>query len=1007
MPGLSQAQFALAPPTLPSDELPKEDPVRRCVTVEMDSALRAQFPDMGNDTDFERWMGRAQRQVAPLRSVATLPVIVHVVHDGSNSGTGYNLSAARIQSQIDILNQDFRRLNADTTNTPSQYHTVASDLQIEFCLATVDPNGIPLAEPGIHRIDKVAQGWTAGSVTPSYVNSTIKPATQWDPHLYLNVWVVPLANNKLGFAQFPQQSGLPGLNYFNAAQTDGIVVTTNAFGANPNFAPYHLGRTATHEMGHFLGLRHIWGDGGCGVDDYCADTPEADQSHMGCQAGVQACGNRAMVENFMDYSDDGCMNLFTADQKARVSTVLQMSPRRASLLASDRCMPLGPELYFSTGTMEMSEALADNGSCGSYLDVNLTVMLARPTTTGGMVELQVQGSNATEGEDYAFPQGPTVTFAPGQDTAENLVLRLFDDGYFEGEEKIYLKLDLVGGGTSDLLLLPDHDSLVITMPDNELNPNQDLRQVLLFEDFESSGGSLPAGWQVSNTVVGNNQWVINGIGALSGSQSAHISDGSGTYQYDKFSSTITYLMTPTVQAGAQPLTLTFDYKVRGELYFNVVYDFGQVFYTLDGTTFVPLTDKLYYQDDTTQHLSLTLPDSLAGQSLRIAFGWFNDHVEGFDPPFMIDNVEIFSGRGEVASTLGATREHYLGPYATVHFYDENNGQLMASIHNLSAHDYGCTSIEIDRTGLGVVPFLEKNNSQNGLMAKTVQVIPSNNAPGNNGLYRITLYFTPEEVSSYEAATGKSWLDSRMIRTDSAISTVGANSTAQSVGMVQGQTVFASQMQYAYALMAEFQGHLGSMGIGQPGQTRPTTFPIQYEEFEVWEEGSHGVVSWLFSTDNGVNRFWVERSTDGLMFENVAEIIPQDRKSSGRYVFADSNAVAQGQQTIFYRVRGMDIDGGEYLTDVRSLAVRSRQVTLKAFPVPFTQELTLEIEQPRIHGEVTVTVHDLTGRQLYQTERNLSRGTSQWSLPLAQLSPGVYLVQVRSGQEIAQKRVVKR
>lgn len=324
----------------------------RCYTAEADRQLREQYPELGTLEEFESWLAprvRAYRQQPANRSVVlAIPVVFHIIHNGEAVGAGNNLSAIYINAQIEQLNSDFRRIlgTSGYNNDP-----VGADAEIEFCPAAAAPDGSALAEPGINRINRNAKGWSAppygtcgagGSFNNAYIEGTIKPQSQWDPNQYFNIWVMDIDCGILGYAQFPSQSGLPGLNNNGgAASTDGVVLLASSVGStttpNPQGNTYNRGRTATHEVGHFFGLRHIWGDGGCGIDDYCADTPESDAANYGCPTSHVSCGSTDMVRNYMDYTDDACMNIFTLDQKARMQAVMANSPRRASLASSTAC----------------------------------------------------------------------------------------------------------------------------------------------------------------------------------------------------------------------------------------------------------------------------------------------------------------------------------------------------------------------------------------------------------------------------------------------------------------------------------------------------------------------------------------------------------------------------------------------------------------------------------------------------------------------------------------------
>jgi gliding motility-associated-like protein len=265
-------------------------------------------------------------------------VVIHVIHNGEAIGQGSNISEAQILSQLEVLNLDFKRLNTDAADTPPEFLPVAGAIDIEFVLAQLDPDGNPTN--GINRVKGTKQKWSMSD------NAQLKALSYWNANNYINIWVCNL-DDYAGYTQFPI-STLPGLeNSPTNALTDGIVVLYRAFGSS-DYGNFNLdngldkGRTATHEMGHFFGLRHIWGDvSHCDGTDYVDDTPPQSMSSSGCPSHPQLLcpsGNAraAMIQNYLDLTDDGCMNLFTKGQVVRMRTVLENSPRRASLLQSSQ-----------------------------------------------------------------------------------------------------------------------------------------------------------------------------------------------------------------------------------------------------------------------------------------------------------------------------------------------------------------------------------------------------------------------------------------------------------------------------------------------------------------------------------------------------------------------------------------------------------------------------------------------------------------------------------------------
>ena len=254
----------------------------------------------------------------------TIPVVVHVVYGTAAE----NISDAQIASQIATLNEDYHKLNADAGSTPAAFAGLVADVGIQFVLAKRDPSG--LATTGIDRKSQAAPtgGWgTADKIK----KTTYGGVAAWDASKYLNFWVGTIGGGILGYAQFPG----------GVASTDGVVISSTYFGRTGSVtAPYNLGRTASHEVGHWLNLNHIWGDdsGACTGTDNVSDTPNQGAEnygkpvypHVSCSNGP----NGDMFMNYMDYVDDNAMFMFSTGQSSRMNALFATGGARVGLLSS-------------------------------------------------------------------------------------------------------------------------------------------------------------------------------------------------------------------------------------------------------------------------------------------------------------------------------------------------------------------------------------------------------------------------------------------------------------------------------------------------------------------------------------------------------------------------------------------------------------------------------------------------------------------------------------------------
>ncbi len=256
----------------------------------------------------------ARSRRAAERETVRIPVVVHVVYNAQEG----NIEDTQIQSQLDVLNRDYRLGNPELEQFSPAWRELAADARIEFYLANTDPEG--RATSGITR---TATEVPEFGVEDEGVKSTRRGGIDpWPPDRYLNIWVCQLRGGLLGYAQFPAQ-------FAAAPETDGVVIKHTAFGTiGTAEAPFNGGRTATHEIGHWLNLFHIWGDDGtgCSGTDFVDDTPNQAGPNFGRPAIPKvSCGNEPegdMFVNFMDYTNDAVMGMFTAGQVLRMSATL-------------------------------------------------------------------------------------------------------------------------------------------------------------------------------------------------------------------------------------------------------------------------------------------------------------------------------------------------------------------------------------------------------------------------------------------------------------------------------------------------------------------------------------------------------------------------------------------------------------------------------------------------------------------------------------------------------------
>ena len=323
-------------------------------------------------------------------SVIVLPVVFHVIHRGEALGQGSNLTDAKIMEQLNTLNTDFAYQNTDKNQIPAQFTGAAADTEIQFCLAQIDENGQSTSGIVRHELGTVSSVNT--------IENIIKPMTQWDSDKYINIWIARMPDPSiLGYAYLPVQSII-------GTARDGIVISHLKIG-NQNTST--RGRTLVHEMGHYLGLLHMWGfeENDCDEDDQVSDTPATFAPNYGCPAHPQfTCGSADMFMNYMDYVDDNCMFMFTEGQKNIMHGTL--NNQRFSLVNNNTT---SCSTSVSTSEERITEPSLEvyPNPCTAYINVDINtdndIVSYQIYNLGGMLVQEVASLKSTMYDTFEIP----------------------------------------------------------------------------------------------------------------------------------------------------------------------------------------------------------------------------------------------------------------------------------------------------------------------------------------------------------------------------------------------------------------------------------------------------------------------------------------------------------------------------------------------------------------------------------------------------------------------------
>ena len=800
--------------------------------------------------------------------LVTIPVVFHVIHTGTPEGIAENVSTQLLMAQLDQINLDFRRLNPDRVNTPAEFQGVAADVEIEFCLAQQDPAGFPTS--GINRYN-----FGFPDYSPEELKHVAQSKTTWDRDSYLNIWVADL-RGYLGYAY------LPGGDAIGDGLTLDYVTVGSMAQPNPVNTPFAFGRTATHEIAHWLGLDHHWAvHQNCTSDDGVGDTPRQYGYYVGTPSYPQnSCNSSDMFMNFLDYVDDVNMNLYTQGQKNVMHSVLNSI--RDGLAYSKACDPPSPVVMFD---QSQSVILEGTKNCPmGQKRITVEVKIAAAPSRTATVNLKV-GGNAINNEDYQLSKS-SLRFPAGSTSSQYVDIVVFEDAYVEGMKELELTYSIsAGGGNAKAgtekqmhlvkIINDDWDALPASSMSQKVGSNMggsatpspfkgrhsDARTQYIFTKDELEQVGLIPGWITALTFFVTQK---RSSGAYRDFRiKMGLTDQTEFNEYPGFYSGLTEVFHDDVAtvAGNLKLQLQTPYWWDGQSNLTIQTCFDNTSKSSD--------DQVTFENTYPNH--------------RIITEGYNNSI-GCQINFMptrttlrpVIEFEIDYGC-EVASSVNVTNGYAdceFGPQQTVHFYDAQSHEIMMSIRNLSQHDYGCTRVEIDEEGNSATSLWGSTYDRT---SKTFMVSPDNNNP--NGRFEVSLYYSSQEVSGWEN-NNQQRQSANQLRLTKCSQPLGQSSSQQCLSISTQMTDFGDGKKFTGTFTNGFSGFTVSNWPNSPLALEALTLKGQIIEnnsvqLEILDEDipEDCNLEW-YRSENGGSPILIHHSSSNESLSHVDKILTQ-------------------------------------------------------------------------------------------------------------------------------------
>lgn len=1000
----------------------KDGKIHRCAFDEYEAYQYDKYPNKATTSEFEQWMSKEVKKYRAQNvnkteddmMLITIPTVVHVIHRGEAEGSGTNVAQELIDDQIKQLNSDFQRLSGTIGFNDDDD---GINVMIEFCPVVLDPDNEPLAQPGINRVNAITSLLGAGVYTIAEFDMVVKEQTQWNPDEYFNFWSADLGGGViLGYAQFPDYAEMEGISGGGTPEHDGVVCLHTTVGGENHPGPngaYGLGRTGTHEVGHWLGLRHIWGDGDCDVDDFCTDTPRAGGSNDGgCQTDVNSCNDEDytyesldpnapldpndQANNYMDYSADACFDMFTVQQSERMRIIMGATgvdvPRRWGLRTSPKCQPLAPFVSFD-GT----ETLLQETTTCTVETIEIDIRIDQAPSANADVTVSVNpNSTATEGKDFALLD-TEVQFTDSDTDNKIIRLEIYHDGEVESTETIELDLQ-VNANNGDAQLATNNSKHIITLKDDDYAPVQNtLVEVTKLDEGFDNGMD---GWEEIVVTGTDNSWTVGSLALTDAENYAHI-EYLGTYSYFGEAENKQQLVQDTDldATGLENLVLEFDWFCLGEVT-DDIYDFGSIVVSTDGgTTYQRVENSLllhsapYAVVNAPQHAVFNLPESLNNSTFRIGFEWFNDVQAGtLFQPLAVDNVTIKGKKRDVTpiQTVIDTDSKLVFANQTVHFYGAS-GNVIATIIN-GNQDLGCTEVKVLSDGGATNIDFSSHTANAEAASKTIEVIPSQN--GSSASYDISLYYTDTEIDAWvDDNSGVTANDFNIFKTSATVAAATTTNTDIVEVTPTAYTDFDGTTGKIYT--ASFTGF---STFGGANVTTTGTVPVELVSFTGKGHKNSVVLDWLTASELNTSHFVVERATEAKGFTALETVATTAKNSEvATYQLVDNKPVIGNN---IYRLKIVDVDGQYVYSNTIVVKFEDNSIVSNIFPNPAKDVVFVNLRN-------TINTPQIIVRNYLGQVMNVAVNNNGRTIELAtnNLASGTYFIEIKSDTGSELKRVV--